>query len=396
VQAKAKATFARGKTLGPLKLWLSRNCRSVMCDPGEACTVLADTDAGTGMCSEVQQPDLHEVPHEMPGGHDGGSSNHPTIDSGTGGTTGSSGAGPDASTGSGGSNAAPDGGSGGTSGSGGSNAVPDGGMSGSGGSDAGTDSGSGGTTGGSGGTTGGSGGTTGGTGGSGPPSGPPCLTAGKDLVLIGDSFIHYLNNLEPKLTQRAKTDGVLTGSDNFVDYAVPSAGLAYSSSLIGSQWSGAKSANADIKFVVMDGGGDDILLGNNMCLSDGVGKDADASCQKSVTDAVAAAAALLADMKTAGVSEVVYFFYPDVPVGGHDILGWAFTRFEQACNDASTATFHCHMLDTRPTFNGHPEYIDTDNIHPSAAGDEKLADLVWSTMKNECVAQSANSACCVP
>jgi hypothetical protein len=54
------------------------------------------------------------------------------------------------------------------------------------------------------------------------------------------------------------------------------------------------------------------------------------------------------------------------------------------------------MLDTRPTFSGHPEYFDTDQIHLTAAAYPMLADLVWSTMQNECIARPASSGCCAP
>jgi hypothetical protein len=37
-----------------------------------------------------------------------------------------------------------------------------------------------------------------------------------------------------------------------------------------------------------------------------------------------------------------------------------------------------------------------DGIHPTAAGDELLADLIWKTMKDNCMAQAASSGCCTP
>lgn len=40
--------------------------------------------------------------------------------------------------------------------------------------------------------------------------------------------------------------------------------------------------------------------------------------------------------------------------------------------------------------------IAADGIHPSAAGEKVLADLIWKTMKENCMAQSAASGCCTP
>ena len=250
---------------------------------------------------------------------------------------------------------------------------------------------------GSAGTGAGSGGTTGGSGGTGGTSGgPPCLTAGKDLVLIGDSYVNYINNLEPKLTQHARAVGGLSASDHFADYAVAGAALASGTPLIGSQWTTAKNANAGIKFAVMDGGGSDIWISNAQCLQDGVGSANDPSCQKVMTDALAAANTIVTSMKASGVREVVYFFYPHTPVGGNDIFDWAFPMFKSMCEGASGSTFHCRMLDTRTTFNGHPEYFDSDGLNPSAAGAQALADSIWSTLTTQCIAQPASSGCCTP
>lgn len=139
---------------------------------------------------------------------------------------------------------------------------------------AGTGAGSGGTSGGTGGTSGGSGGMGGGS------DDSPCLTAGKDLVLIGDSYVNYIESIEPKLSQLARAAGALSASDRFDDHAVAGTSLASNTPLIGPQWTEAKSANAGIKFVVMDGGGMDLLLWNSQCLADGVGNANDPGAKR--------------------------------------------------------------------------------------------------------------------
>jgi hypothetical protein len=243
---------------------------------------------------------------------------------------------------------------------------------------------------------GGSGGTSGGGGMGGSSDDSPCLTAGRDLVLIGDSYVNYIESIEPKLTQRAREDGALSAADRFDDHAVAGASLAANSPLIPPQWSEAKGANPGIKYVVMDGGGMDVLLWNTQCLADGVGNANDAGCQKVMTDALAVADMLVTDMKSSGVREVVYFFYPHMPAGGSDILDWSFPMFKNMCEGKSDSAFHCNMLDTRPIFEGHPEYFMLDSIHPLAEGSQAIADAIWKTLTNQCITLPASGGCCMP
>jgi hypothetical protein len=81
----------------------------------------------------------------------------------------------------------------------------------------------------------------------------------------------------------------------------------------------------------------------------------------------------------------VYFFYPDVPFVTGDVLTYALPRVEQMCNSMTAP--RCHFINTRPLFQGHPEYFGLDPIHPNTTGAAVIGNAVWSKMAADCVAQ---------
>jgi lysophospholipase L1-like esterase len=242
---------------------------------------------------------------------------------------------------------------------------------------------------------------------------PKCIAKGAELALIGDSWINYAlgENLAPRLQQRAQRDGALAASDRFNDQAVGGSSLASGgiAPLIPTTWDTAKTvamrADTTVKFVVMDGGGNDVLLGNAACLENGTGKAQDPSCQKTVMDATAAGRMLQARMKMDGVGQAIYFFYPHVPAGGWDMIDYALPMARETCEGMNSDTFQCTFVDTRDLFQGPgntgvamAQYIGLDGIHPTPAGMERLADELWKVMKEKCMAQTAESGggCCTP
>jgi lysophospholipase L1-like esterase len=240
---------------------------------------------------------------------------------------------------------------------------------------------------------------------------PKCLTKGTELALVGDSWVHYdLGEvLAPRLEKRAKAAGALP-SGGYNDQAIAGTSMANGGlGLIPDQWPSVKTAariaGTTTKFVVMDGGGNDVLLGNTICLDNGKMRDQDPTCQKTVADALAAGKKLVEQMKADGVGQVIYYYYPHVPAGGWDVLDYALPMVKSMCEANSDETFQCYFIDTRDAFQGPgntgvamKSLILPDDIHPNAMGDEVLADLVWKTMKDNCMAQTEASGegCCTP
>lgn len=239
---------------------------------------------------------------------------------------------------------------------------------------------------------------------------PKCLAKGAELALVGDSWINYPLGqfLAPRLAMRAQKDGALAQGDMYNDQAVAGTSLASGGlGLISDQWAPAKqaamAAGTSVKFVVMDGGGNDVLLGNQKCLDNGMKRDQDPDCQKTVMDATMVGKMLQTKMKMDGVGQAVYFFYPHVPAGGWDVLDYSLPMAKAVCEGQTDEKYQCYFVDTRDAFQGAgntgmamANLIGPDGIHPNAEGDDILADLIWKTMKDHCMAQNASSGCCTP
>jgi hypothetical protein len=182
--------------------------------------------------------------------------------------------------------------------------------------------------------------------------------------------------------------------------------------LIPPQFDQALAADPDITTVVMDGGGNDVLVPDAMQWPQGSSCKNDLNspnipdCQKIVATAIDAAGVLMDKMAAAGVKEVVYFFYPHVPegtlIGGlhpDAILDYAISKVKAFCDgahDRTSGKLTCHFIDMIPVFDGHPDWFAPTDIHPNSLGSAAMAKAVWGVMKSECIAQPASSGCCAP
>lgn len=253
-------------------------------------------------------------------------------------------------------------------GPGGTGGSATGSTSGSGGASTGqaSSSASGGEAGGTGGETSGTGGETSGTGG----ETGECVkgqTKGNQVAVIGESFIAATHGITQQIEKQAKANGSLAEGERYIDNSV--SGTTLANDQIPSQYRKA-AENGMIKYVLMDGGGNDCLL-----RGDGDG-------------ALAAAESLFETMAEDNVEKVLYFFYPD-PIGSNfsslkSCLDTLRPKMKALC-DGLTAP-KCYWLDLRPVWNGHNDYTQ-DGIHPTSAGSIATGDAVWEAMKTSCVAQ---------
>src|SRR6185295_8116856 len=137
---------------------------------------------------------------------------------------------------------------------------------------------------------------------------------------------------------------------------------------------------APVKFVIMDGGGNDML--NNTC------SDPPTSSCEGIQNAVAAVKDLFTQMGKDGVKSVVYFFYPENQTNATqrakiDVLR---TLLQDVCY--SSVSPKCYGVDLRPVFDGHfSEYVLSDGIHPTAAGSQASSEAIWAVMQQNCIAQ---------
>ncbi len=233
----------------------------------------------------------------------------------------------------------------------------------------------------------------------------PCLTDPDQVVAIGDSYFNmYPNTLVvPRVEALAQADGALGPGEAYRDYSV--AGTSMGTGEIPSQFAQAVLDDPDITLAIMNGGFNDWLIGARQCLEEG--SSSNVECQGVVQDVVDAAAQLFLDMSDAGVSDVIYVFYPHLPPNAlltgpapNEILDYAYPLVNEICDDAETATdgdLRCHFIDLRPIFGDTYQYINPiDGIHPTEAGADLMAEAIYGVMKDNCLGQPASTGCCAP
>jgi hypothetical protein len=229
----------------------------------------------------------------------------------------------------------------------------------------------------------GAGGTSGAEGGAGPGGaggGAACPSGEVDanqVLVIGDSFFGATHRITAYLEDLARAAGALSSGERYRDNSsVLANSLALGGNGIAAQYAAA-AAETDVKVVIMNGGGADVLRGECAMPT--------AECPVLV-DASSAATELLSRMADDGVEHVVYAFYPDpVDAGLREKMDALRPLIELACE---TSSVPCHWLDLRPTFAGrYEDYIQPDGMNPTAAGSEATAGAIWATLRASCIAQ---------
>ena len=230
----------------------------------------------------------------------------------------------------------------------------------------------------------------------GRPSAPPAVrtpdaSLGSDsrclppsrVVALGDSYVDIPVNLVGRLERRAVAAGMLAVGEHYRDYSHAGATLdtPIGAGGIPIQWQTAQSDCGEIAWVIMDGGGNDVLSGPAACLEDSAADNPE--CSALIERVLGVAGTMLRAMKTAGVSHVIYFTYPDVPAGGHALTPTMIAGASALCAELADARFSCEVIDTRPAFSGHPDYF-AESIHPSDSGSEALADVLWAALAAHC------------
>src|SRR6188768_343656 len=201
--------------------------------------------------------------------------------------------------------------------------------------------------------------------------------SGNQVLILGDSFFATTHQITAYLEALARDAGAVVVGERYRDRSSLRANaLALGGNGIGDQYASGVS-EAEVKVVVMNGGGADTLLGS--CDS------ANASCAV-VTAAAAAAQALFAEMATDNVEQVVYAFYPDP--GDANVKARVDALRPLIQSACENAPLPCHWLDLGTVFAGHyAEYVQMDQLNPTDAGAKASAEAIWATMEQYCIAQ---------
>jgi hypothetical protein len=263
---------------------------------------------------------------------------------------------------------------------------------------------------------------------------PPTCQKGQvkpsEVVMIGDSYMDKsYGNVGANIIAAAQMAGALPAGTTYREYYLGGAAVNNGSGQLNIPYQYETMAKGDvtlqnpkdIKVVIMDGGGNDVLIDQRSCLSDAsqAALMADTACMNAVAGATARMKSLWQEMATDGVKQVVYYFYPHLDPAGGVLLptpapgvnlvdDYGATKYQEICCGSSftpttqtpTCTgnasgLQCTYIDTRPAFTGHsgaagepgPDYIQADHVHPNPMGSVVIANLVWNAMVANCVAQ---------
>ncbi|WP_020407486.1 SGNH/GDSL hydrolase family protein [Hahella ganghwensis] len=202
------------------------------------------------------------------------------------------------------------------------------------------------------------------------------------VVTIGDSIFALSGDLQDFLEDYA--------GETFRRYTLSGAELTGGviATSIADQYEIARSDNSDIETIVMDGGGNDILIPAIMldpydCKTQWYefGK-LSSTCKNYINDIYIDGVNLLNDMHADGVSNVIYLGYYHTKNGlflldsMEEAVDYGDAKLAQAC---SYSAVNCEFVDPRSSINDGD--IIFDGIHPNTGGSKKLADLVWPKLQ---------------
>jgi lysophospholipase L1-like esterase len=180
------------------------------------------------------------------------------------------------------------------------------------------------------------------------------------FALSGDIKKYLESDLKETLRSTAKSGCQVLGGNL----------LCTSTYNIPNQWK--NSTKTGIKTIIMNGGGNDFLLGSGKnCLT--------STCIQGVlNDIEQALAKVYADMKAKGMTKIVYLGYYNTPSDANNV---AINTTSMNYKLANYSRLGVTLVDTRPSFAGkESSYIGSDGIHPTAAGSRVLATLIKNVL----------------
>ncbi|MET0341707.1 MAG: hypothetical protein ABW252_11950 [Polyangiales bacterium] len=192
---------------------------------------------------------------------------------------------------------------------------------------------------------------------------------GKDVIMMGDSWMSLLGNgLQDAIKRKGK---------RYREYGVPGVKMLSGLGAIPGQFDTAVRADRDIKTVIMTGGGNDVLLGGAEradCPRGGP------TCQKLIVNIRAELVKLWEKMAAAGVKDVLYVGYSE-SAGKTSATPQVTNTMTNGTGEACLAmkSLRCTPLDSTPIVGSSL----ADGIHPTRGAHDKLADAVLKLMEQK-------------
>ncbi|MGF1831924.1 SGNH/GDSL hydrolase family protein [Photobacterium angustum] len=203
-----------------------------------------------------------------------------------------------------------------------------------------------------------------------------------DVLLIGDSIFALSGEILDDLEYKANQE--------FRDYAL--SGAKFSSGIfvkpVTKQFEQAQkdTPSTKIKTVLMDGGGNDILI--PAILGDLYGcktywwrPEPTKRCKRISDNLYVEIVEFMNNLGSNGTDNIVYLGYYHTKGDLTNLkksIDYGMVNLERACTD--TASTQCHFIDPRNSIT--PDDILSDNIHPNTSGSLKISNLIWPVLKD--------------
>ncbi len=194
---------------------------------------------------------------------------------------------------------------------------------------------------------------------------PTYIDATNDVAINGESFFGA-SNIRDELTRLARRDSVIAPTATFRQIAV-------SGALIAQIQGYYKNATPKPKFVISDGGGNDLMTACTAPIT--------AECP-AVKNTFNAVKVLFDSMATGGTKKVLWMRYPD-PQG----TSWAALKTNQDLFNPLVKSLcdtiklpKCVWIDLRPVWAENYSSYTSDGIHPTNAGGTATAEAFWKVI----------------
>ncbi|MDA8140145.1 MAG: SGNH/GDSL hydrolase family protein [Desulfobacteraceae bacterium] len=205
----------------------------------------------------------------------------------------------------------------------------------------------------------------------------PTTTTNNQVVMLGDSIFALSGEIANELRR-------LSGQ-TYRSYYVSGAEMEGGTvTPIPTQYTQARNADRNIRTIIMDGCGNDIQIGaSSQCTSGSV----TTACKNALQPALTAADNLFKQMRADGVKNIVYmnYFYI-MNANSKPAFNWMHDEMAKVVQK-----YNGLIVDPMPYMKD--SYIGPDRIHPTTAGSQMLANLIWDAMKANCIEQPSG---CTP
>ncbi len=200
-----------------------------------------------------------------------------------------------------------------------------------------------------------------------------------EIITLGDSIFDLDGQIQANLEAWA--------GETFRDYTQSGAELSgglFATSVV-QQYADAKSTDANIDTIIMDGGGNDILIPAIAfdpygCRTHWWRWYISRSCVNLIEDQYVTAVNLLNQMNAEGVDNVIWLGYYELPRGNANLtqaLNLGDDYLAYGCEVAGNA--NCSFVDPRGQIPASD--VESDDIHPTPNGSLKLAQLIWPVLQ---------------